>query len=180
MTNKHGYAHGTLAIALLGMLAVLPVGGCATSDAAGDDSTAEASSDLTVGTAFYDLGRVCVVGGAAMHCCPPGQAMIGAHVDRNIFKCASVPLTGFPFLDVATVRGGMHACQFGAVMVGLQAGKNQLACQFTAEAIGSELVDHGTQDTDVRRPADMHVCPEFNGWVMAGIHVGNNLLLCDR
>jgi hypothetical protein len=162
------------------MLAVLAAGGCAASDAAGDDSTAEASSDLTVGAAIYDGGNQCTVGGARMHCCPPGQAMIGAQVSRNIFKCAPVPLTAIPFLDISTQRDGMHACQPGAVMVGLQAANNQLACQFTAQAIGNEVVDIGTQDTDVRRPANMHVCPEFNGFVMAGIHVGQNLLLCDR
>jgi hypothetical protein len=170
-----------LAGVVFAVMAILPIAGCATDDATGDDSAiGETSSGLSLGGGFYDGSTLCTVGGATMHCCPGGTAMIGAHVGRNIFKCASAPLAGMPFLDVGTQRDNLHACQPGSVMVGFQAGKNQFACQTTAETILDEVVDAGTQDTQPGRPVTMHVCPERNGWAMAGIHVDKNQLLCDR
>ena len=160
------------------VLTALPATGCI--DTPADGPTSEASAELSAGAEFYDFGFQCTVGGASMHCCPPGTAMLGAHVDKNVFKCASVPLVGSPFLDIGTQRSSMHACPFGSVMIGLQGDRNQLACQTTAEAITAEFVDCCTQDTNPNRAvASLHACPE-GGWVMAGIHIDRNQFLCDH
>ena len=99
--------------------------------------------DLTFGTwvavphvsnyscAFYDpppfsgqWPTQCTVGGVAMHCCPPGNAMVGVHLDANTFKCAPLRSPGGEVtLDTGTVRNDMHVCPFGQVMVGLHTGK---------------------------------------------------------
>jgi hypothetical protein len=163
-----------LGLALAGMLA-----GCAVTDDGSE--TAEGTSALSfTSLVVYDAGTTCTVATsvgttATMHCCPNGMAMIGAQVDKNVFKCAQ--LTGVStgrFLDTNTVRNNMHACPQNAVMVGLHAGRNLLACQFPAPTPTFEFVDGNPPTTD---GFPMHVCPPQ--YAMAGIHVDNNLFTCD-
>lgn len=139
-----------------------------------DESLAESSLTFT-GFWVYDAGTQCTVGGATMHCCPTGYAMIGAHVDHNVFKCAQVSYgLGGRFLDVATQRNGMHACPYGALMTGLHVAWNYLTCQYPYEGVASEYVDGGTQDG-----YPMHVCGP-GGYAMSGIHVAQNRFTCAR
>jgi hypothetical protein len=67
----------------------------------------------------------------------------------------------------------MHACPFGAVMIGLNTEHNWLACVFPSPPPTFEFVDGNPPTSD----GVMHVCPA--GFAMAGIHVGNNLFTCD-
>jgi len=159
---------GTVALAMLTSLA-----GCGVEDDAAYD---ESSSALSVtGPTIYDSATTCVVGGLSMHCCPPGMAMIGAHVKLNVFKCQQ--LTGFatgPFQDVETKRNGMHTCPDGAVMVGLHVGADRLACRVPNPQPSFELVDGNPPHNDT---FPMHVCPP--SYAMAGIQVNKNLFTCD-
>lgn len=176
MRSKNLGKRNRMSIALA-VMAALPFAGCLEGEPS-DESTGEARSSLTfIGNEFYDAGHQCSVGGASMHCCPPGSVMLGAHVDRNIFKCASVQLSGFPFLDVGTQRSSMHACPLGSVMIGLQADRNQLACQNPLSGIRNERFDSGLQDTNPNRPVNMLACLE-GGWAMSGIQVDRNQELC--
>jgi hypothetical protein len=151
--------------------------------------------DLTFGTwvavphvsnyscAFYDpppfsgqWPTQCTVGGVAMHCCPPGNAMVGVHLDANTFKCAPLRSPGGEVtLDTGTVRNNMHVCPFGQVMVGLHNDFNLLACQsIPGNPIFSERVDSGTDDS-----FPMHVCQSaFLSEAMSGIRADQNLLTC--
>jgi hypothetical protein len=118
----------------------------------------------------------CNVGGAFMHCCPAGTAMIGFHADTNTFKCA--PLhdpSGVVTLDVGTVRNNMHVCPFGQVMVGLHTDLNLLACQsIPGNPITSERVDSSTGDS-----FPMHVCQNtFLTEAMSGVRADQNLFSC--
>lgn len=123
----------------------------------------------------YDAGTQCTVNGVTMHCCPSGYAMIGAHIDKNVFKCAQLTaMAGSRYLDAGTQRNGMHACPWGSVMVGLHAGRNMLACQRPSTSPYFEYVD-GNPATQDGYP--MHAWP--NGYAMAGIHDGKNLFSCD-
>jgi hypothetical protein len=130
-------------------------------------------SELSIGPSFYDSATPCSVGGAVMHCCPDGTAMIGAHVGENVFKCGAISGEGWGirFLDIATARNKMHACPWGTVMVGLHVGNNWLACQSPPTPPVFEYVDSVTQDPR------MHTCAI--GSAMGGIHVGANLFTCD-
>jgi dienelactone hydrolase len=127
-----------------------------------------------------DYGTQC----EGMHCCPAGEAMIGAHTDHNQFLCAPVlrtPGNEVCAVDSGTQRQGMHACPVGRYMKGLHVGNNQLTCCFDRSrgqpALANETVDRGTQ------LQDMHGCfaAGARARIMTGIHVGNNQLLCaDR
>jgi hypothetical protein len=145
-----------------------------------EDSTGSVSSADTVnlGTSFYDGGTQCIVGGAQMHCCPTGSAMIGARVDQNVFKCANlIDRSGAITLDTGTQRNGMHSCPFGQVMVGLRADQNLLACQrIPNNPVVSETVDTGTQDG-----FPMHICSEATGHAaMTGIRIDQNRFNCGQ
>jgi hypothetical protein len=123
-----------------------------------------------------DYGTVC----NGMHCCLPGEAMIGAHLDHNQFLCA--PVASAPeevcAVDTDTQRSGMHACPAGHYMKGLHVGNNQLTCCFDRSRgespLANELVDNGTQ------LEDMHGCfgAGTRTRIITGIHAGNNKLLC--
>ena len=161
------------------------VASCAVSDAPVDETAAVASAlDLTF--TIYDGNTQCNVSGNTMHCCPLGFAMIGAQVDRNVFKCAMLNsgFAGARFADFSTQRNNMHACPFGAVMVGLHASRNVLTCQWLQEPFSTlpssrvlfEYVDGPAPNLTVDS-FPMHVCQDT--FAMAGIHVGKNLFTCD-
>lgn len=142
---------------------------------------------------FTDDGSTgCDVGGVWMHCCPPGNAMVGARLDQNVFKCAQLQdASGEIVPDFSTYREvnavnldgtfttySMHACPFGYVMVGYHQDMDVLACQkipanTLSNAITGELVDTGTQD------GYMHTCESAPyAYAMSGIDPWNNLLVC--
>ncbi len=142
---------------------------------------------------FADDGSTgCGVGGVWMHCCPPGEAMVGARLDQNVFKCAELQdgsgevvadfstyrSVSLPSDDGTTTNFVMHACPFGYVMVGYHEDMDVLACQkippnTVSDSITGELVDTGTQD------GYMHTCESTPyAYAMSGIDPGNNLLLC--
>lgn len=168
------YATRQLVCRLVGLTMLLPFTGCGGPD--DDLEYDEAISALNfTGFFIYDAGTTCSVGGATMHCCPSDMAMIGAHVDNNVFKCAQLKAVGGgPFLDVGTERNGMHACPSGTVMVGLHVDNNQLACQAPSPGPFFEYVD-GNPPTADSYP--MHICP--SGYAMGGIHVDHNFFTCD-
>jgi hypothetical protein len=172
------HTHKQWICVVLASLTTLGLASCAAEDPpeTGDSpETAEHDSALNLtGNWIYDSGTQCSAGGATMHCCPSGYVMIGAHIDRNVFKCGQV--TGFAsptvFLDVATQRNGMHACPWPTVMVGLHESANWLACRQLATPPVFEFVDTGTQDG-----FPMHVCQ--TGSAMAGIRIDQNRFTCD-
>jgi hypothetical protein len=140
----------------------------------------------------YDGGTGCSAGGVWMHCCPPGQAMVGAHLDHNVFKCAQMQdASGEIIGDFSTHRTvkrpnaegidtdfSIRACPFGSVMVGYHRDMDVLACQrippyAISNAITGELLDPGTQD------GYMHTCEAAPyAYAMSGIDPANNLFLC--
>jgi hypothetical protein len=63
----------------------------------------------------------------SMAACPPGKAMVGLHVGKNVLLCAPLKMRDL-FVDASTRRVGMHACPEGSVMVGIHAGCNLLLC----------------------------------------------------
>jgi len=63
----------------------------------------------------------------SMAACPPGKAMVGLHVDKNVLLCAPLKMRDL-FVDAHTERVGMHACPEGSVMVGIHVGRNLLLC----------------------------------------------------
>jgi hypothetical protein len=155
------------------------VAGCEAAPMAAEDIGALPSDLITSTNTFYDgfesPATQCTIGNTTLHCCPAGQAMVGVHIDQNVFKCAplTVPRSGVPFLDATppTQRNGMHSCPLNSVMVGLHAITNRLLCQALAIHV-SEAVD--AIPTEDGFP--MHVCPA--GKTMSGIHVDGNLLNC--
>jgi hypothetical protein len=170
--------HMRIRLLCLSFVVVSTVAGCGT-DAPATDEVAKTSSSLVVDpTSFtYDTSTVCTVGGTTMHCCPQGTAMIGVHVDRNTFKCATLKQPGGArVLDTGTVRNNMHVCPQGQVMVGLRADMNRLACQSIPGGILAEYVDSSTADG-----FPMHVCGTNATWkfsAMTGIRIDQNLLSC--
>src|SRR5690348_1857747 len=108
-------------------------GGVAEEEADSGTSSVQ-SAVLSTGTFRYDglygVRTQCPVeiteGGVRyilpIHCCREGEAMIGADVDANIFKCSPLStfygFAGSPTIDRGTQRFGMHACPFGKIMVG--------------------------------------------------------------
>ena len=116
-----------------------------------------------------------------MHCCRPGEALIGAHVDHNQFLCAPIlktPSDEVCTVDTGTQRSGMHACPVGQYMKGLHDGRNQLTCCYDKSRgeppLANEKVDTGTQ------LEDMHGCFAAGEMprIMTGIHGDHNQLLC--
>lgn len=159
-------------------LAAFAATGCsAAPQEVGEGEAAESSAAVSfTGATLYDSAPTqCTVGGATMHCCPTGYAMVGAHLGNNVFKCKQLTSVNGPrFLDVGTVRNGMHACPFGSVMVGLHEAANYLACQYPGTAAWFEYVD-GNPPTADSYP--MHVCGG-SSYAMSGIHAANNLFTC--
>jgi hypothetical protein len=158
---------------------------------------------------IYDGGTLCPDGSGA-HCCPNGMAMTGAHLGRNVFKCATVgggladyyndsPQTG------VTQRNNMHACKAGWVMLGY--GIVGPSCPWYFPACGAVKVEvlrcarplpntaqkaagmtSGVSaeyvDPGSQDGFPMHVCREDRAnplkFVMSGIHAANNLFLCAQ
>jgi hypothetical protein len=136
-----------------------------------------------------DGGNGCEVGGVWMHCCPPGNAMVGVRLDQNVFKCAALQDASGPIVaDFSTYRTvtnpdgtsyTMHTCPFGSVMVGLHEDMNVLACQqippnSISDSITGEVVDTGTVDD-----YPMHACESAPyAYAMSGFDGANNLLTC--
>jgi hypothetical protein len=140
-----------------------------------------------------DGGYQCEVGGVWMHCCPPGNAMVGIRLDQNVFKCGQLQDASGPIVaDFSTYRNvnlpnpdgtvtgyNMRACPLGYVMVGLRQDQNVLACQqipadAISDAITGERVDTGTEDN-----WPMHVCESTpHAYAMSGFDAANNLLSC--
>ena len=150
--------------------------------------------DYAGAVSFTDDGSsACEVDGIWMHCCPPGNAMVGVRLDQNVFKCAPlqdasgqiVPdystyrTVNGPNADGTSTSYNMHACPFGYVMVGYHHDLDVLACrQIPANAISDgitgEVVDTGTADD-----WPMHVCEStLHAYAMSGIDPVNNLLSC--
>lgn len=162
------------------MLGALGACGGTAEEATATDKDQES---LNFSGVLYDAGTQCTVGGATMHCCPSGYAMIGARVDSNVFKCAHTNFLNDRSLDLSTQRNGMHACPYGKVMVGLHVGNNYLVCQTpVSPGVTSEYVDGspGTQDS-----WPMHVCypgstgsGTYSGYAMSGIRVDQNNFTC--
>jgi hypothetical protein len=181
------------ALCLSVAVAVGALVGCAS--AGENESEVGASQDpLVVNGSLiqYDLnpGHQCLanVNGSlvSVHCCPSGEAMIGARVDQNAFKCAVINggLAGSPTPDTVTQRNGMHSCPLGSVMVGLRADKNVLLCQKPLnQLVTTERVDGNGNPTEDGFP--MHVCPPgspsgglYNGYAMSGIRIDQNNFNC--
>jgi len=140
-----------------------------------------------------DSSYQCQAGGVWMHCCPPGNAMVGVRLDQNTFKCAPLQDPSGPIVadsstyrDVSSVNAdgstttyNMHTCPFGSVMVGLHADLNLLACQqipanAISDAITGERADTGTEDS-----YPMHVCEStVHAYAMSGLDAANNILSC--
>jgi hypothetical protein len=149
------------------------------------ENVSEARSGLTSG--LYDglnsAPTQCTVGGITMHCCPPNMVMIGARIDKNVFRCeqapepTGVPL-GAPFLDDNTQINNMHSCPKGTVMVGLHAALNKLACAAAGPPEILRVLENfgpGLQDA-----FPMHVC-SLNGasrGMMSGIRIDQNNFNC--
>jgi hypothetical protein len=94
-----------------------------------DDSFGIALSDATVN--FISPQLLYRYESQGMAACPPGKAMFGLHVAKNVLLCANCKrliATRDLFIDAATVRLGMHACPEGSVMVGIHVGRNLLLC----------------------------------------------------
>jgi hypothetical protein len=141
---------------------------------------------------IYDGGTQC---SGFFHCCPSGMAMVGAHLGKNVFKCATVHdgLTGY-YEESSNQRNGMLSCKSGYVMTGYhgqtcnhrtifgicdQTLAEFLYCARPLDGLSFEYVDNGTQDS-----YPMHVCDERPGnpgqYAMAGIHANTNQFECDR
>ena len=125
---------------------------------------------------------VCSVGGVAMHCCRQNEAMIGAHLGDNVFKCAplaSDELSGSRFPDFSNFVNGTHQCPSGAVMVGLHVASNVLACQLLPRAATNTLYDPPLGGGSVTADSyPMHVCPSSVNFAMSGIDIPNNRFFC--
>lgn len=165
-------ARMALLVRRFGWMALLLLVSCAVEGEQED----QAVSDITLGPATYNGTGRCTVSGTTMHCCPGGMAMIGAHLDKDVFKCAGVTtLVGARFVDSSTLRNGMHCCPQGSVMVGLHVDQNKLLCQAVSPTPlrSGEFVDFTSRDSFV-----MHVCGRADA-VMAGIHVDGDWFTCD-
>jgi hypothetical protein len=75
----------------------------------------------------YAPGRQDRYSSHRMAACPPGTAMTGLHVGKNVLLCAPLQ-TNDLFVDASTERAKMHACPAGSVMVGIHVGRNLLLC----------------------------------------------------
>jgi hypothetical protein len=154
---------------------------------------------------IYDAGTICP-DGSGMRCCPNGMAVTGAHLARNVLKCATIGggLADY-YNDSTSARNNIQACKAGWVMVGR--GMTGPSCPWywpacgavkvqvlrcarplpnTAQkgagmtsAVSAEYVDAGSQDG-----FPMHICREDRAnplkFVMSGIDFQNNLFLCAQ
>ena len=163
------------------------------------DDVTSASTELTFNNQpgssspwLYDGGTQCINSrGPSFHCCPSGMAMVGAHLGKNVFKCAIVHngLTDY-YTEYDNQRNGMLSCKSGYVMAGYYGGgctdwtcftewRENLYCARPLDGLTFEYVDSGTQDS-----YPMHVCradvTDPFRYAMTGIHAGKNLFECDR
>ncbi len=140
-----------------------------------------------------DGGYQCDVGGVGMHCCPPGNAMVGIRPDQNVFKCAQLQDASGPIVaDFSTYRNvnlpnpdgtsttyNMHTCPLGYVMVGLREDQNVLACQQIPPNAISDAITGEVVDTDTEDDYPMHACESTpRNYAMSGFDGANNLLTC--
>jgi hypothetical protein len=174
----------------LALTLAIAMGGCGESgsDSGGDpgDEPAAIQQSAIVVDVFhprYDGSNgsptVCTVGGVTMHCCRPGEAMIGAHVVNNIFKCAplaSDERSGSRFADFSLPVSGVHQCASGAVMVGYHAVADVLACQLLPRAANNTLYDPPQSGGSPTTDGMMHVCPSSVNFAMSGIGSTNRFL----
>ncbi len=120
-----------------------------------------------------------------MHACPKGFAIAGVRIDKNLFLCRRVTLSGeeqyvSTLLDAGsiTVRANMHACPAGTYMRGLRNDKNQLLCSFDSRSGHNEWKNE-FEDT-ISVGYDMHICPQSSDQItfMTGIRTDQNRFLC--
>jgi hypothetical protein len=74
-----------------------------------------------------------------VHVCRKGFAMLGADIEKNVFKCRRViPQEGeknvTSILDKSTRRADMHACPKGTYIRGLHANNDWLICSYDSLA----------------------------------------------
>ncbi len=138
-------------------------------------------------TGYQDSNRRAIT----LHACRPGYAMLGAHVDDNVFLCARVTndtSTLQSMIDTGTQdpTNTMHACQRGMYMRGLHADRNWLLCSGPIR-IDTTDYDGGPYGPPTQDPSNyMHVCPQrersvtFQGPLiyMLGIHDDRNIFYC--
>jgi hypothetical protein len=67
----------------------------------------------------------------------------------------------------------MHACPYGAVMIGFHKDYDYLGCLYQSGSISTEYVDGTSRDS-----YPMHVCAY--GYAMSGIHVDKDWFTCAR
>jgi hypothetical protein len=174
--------------ALLALALALSASACGAPEGATDPDVAGVQAELTFanvpGTTspfLYDAGRQCNLGWGNFHCCPPGMAITGAHLGRNVFKCAALD-GGFSATNYLSQlqRNGMLSCQPGLVAYGYYGGSSPyLACGVPAKGKTTfEYIDGGTQDG-----YPMHVCSEASGnpyrYAISGIHASDNKFACS-
>lgn len=147
---------------------------------------------------FVDDGTLSTTG-KRMHVCADGF-MSGIHEKKNDLLCAledlapEVILPDFPspdplpnynpmMDDYKTKREGMHACPLGMAMVGIHVKDNVLKCRRPRDDYFGFVGILVQQSEFVHLPPTsqflrfgMHACPV--GYVMTGVHIKGNLLLC--
>lgn len=137
-----------------------------------------------VGRAYTDGNGQEVWRGTAVHVCPVGFAMEGAHVNNNVFTCVRVVPEGMEhrvhsYLDMGTQgdlgRGNMHVCRPGWYMRGLHNNNDWLVCSDLPGVRRSFLDANGMTEGN-----GMHMCPGGRGGftVMTGIHNDRNDFAC--
>jgi hypothetical protein len=135
--------------------------------------------------------------GLAMHCCPAGSAMTGAHFAANTFECRAIgPATSCSLVSMANFRSFegylIPACPEGTYMRGFhQAANKATCCNYPNGNIATmSLLDGSgeppTQDawpslhrffTGACYGGTMHACPGNS--VMVGLNVPNNNFACE-
>jgi hypothetical protein len=192
------------------LAALIPLGAaCGGTDAPADHSQTQSQAIVEPET-FYDGAfgvkpTQCTVGGVSMHCCPGGTFMIGARIDQNVFKCATIggfntglmgdifldPPAGQPAKQCVDSNGlSMHCCPQNqgnaTVMVGLRADENILACQqIRNDFVGRDslaVFDPNPGNSPTQDAYPMHVCPppppNQTSYGMAGIRIDHNEFVC--
>jgi hypothetical protein len=169
-----------LLVALMGSATV----GCGAGSAE-DETIASTSAELiatTLGTWDSGGGTQCTLGGITMHCCPNGQAMVGAVLNQNRFKCAPLGITGGTRSTSSSLRQGVVACPVGSVMVGYHQGLQTVGCQtLPGVARISEYTDPVPPPKFPNTPTQDgvgHVCTQTLGYTMSGISSAQNKFLC--
>lgn len=191
MNDSWSQAPRVVGSVLLVLLGALAAAGCG-AEAPGDEPVAksEGAAVTNVSGWFYDgltaPATQCTVNGTRMHCCPTGNAMIGARLDYNVFKCAPLKDPGGTVSYSTLVRNGTVACPFGQVMVGYHETLQAAACQTLPHfPVITEYADPGQFPAGSSPTEDsfpMHICnPDaFSGYVMTGISSAANKFLCGK